>query len=268
MRGIRWAASRWWGQAAIIVAVLQVFRVARIALEGSPSAAFANALDVVALQDALGMLHEETMQEWILGSEVLVRSWNVFYGLAHDAVGALAIIFLWRRSRPRYRWARNVAGWMLVVALVGFALYPLTPPRLMPPEFGFVDTGVEVGGIGPIQGATESGGGNRFAAMPSLHVGRALWVTVALWPVLRRRWSRGTAAAYPLVMLFATVATANHWILDGVGGAAALLVAVALERAREHLFRPREASGPPGGCEQASGSAAGLRSVPDRDRNR
>ncbi len=241
MRRIRWAATQWWGQAIIIVAVFQVFRVARIALEGSPSSAMANALDIVDLQDALGMLHEETMQEWILGSEFLVRSWNVFYGLAHDAVGALAIIFLWRRAGERYRWARNVAGWMLVVAMIGFALYPLTPPRLMPPDFGFVDTGVEVGGIGPIQGATESGGGNRFAAMPSLHVGRAVWVTVALWPVLRRRWSKGLAVAYPLAMLFATVVTANHWILDGAGGGATLLIAMALERARSSIARSHDA---------------------------
>lgn len=232
-------ARQWWGQVAIIVAVFQVFRFARIWLEGSEAAAMTNALDIVDLQDALGMLHEETMQEWILGSEFLVRFWNVFYGLAHDAVGALAIVFLWRRARDRYRWARNVAGWMLVVGLIGFVLFPLMPPRLMPPEFSFVDTGVEIGGIGPIQGATESGGGNRFAAMPSLHVGRAVWVTVALWPVLRRRWSKGLAVAYPLVMLFATVVTANHWILDGVGGAAALLIAMGLERARERIFTPR-----------------------------
>lgn len=240
MHRIRWAATRWWGQVVVIVAVFQVFRVARIALEGSPSTAFANALDIVDVQDALGMLHEETMQEWILGSEFLIRFWNVFYGLAHDAVGVLAIVFLWWRARDRYRWARNVAGWMLVIGLIGFALYPLTPPRLMPAEFGFVDTGVEVGGIGPIQGATESGGGNRFAAMPSLHVGRALWVTVALWPVLRRRWSKGSAVAYPFVMLFATVVTANHWILDGAGGVAALLIAMALERARSSLLRPHD----------------------------
>ncbi len=216
----------------MVVAVLQVFRFARIALEGSPATALANARDVVALQEALGLLHEETVQGWVLGSEALVRSWNVFYGLAHDALGFLALVFLWRRARHRYRFWRNVGGWMLALALVGFALYPLTPPRLMPEEHGFVDTGVEIGGVGPIQGATESGGGNRFAAMPSLHVGRAGWVTAALWPLARRRTSRGLLLAYPFAMTFATVVTANHWLLDGAGGLATLALAWWIERAR------------------------------------
>lgn len=229
-------AGRWWAQVLIVLAVLFAFREARSALESSDAAALANALDVVALERALGILHERTLQEWILGPELLVRFWNVFYGLMHDAVGALALIALFRRDRGRYRRWRNVAGWMLVLALVGFVAYPLTPPRLMPEEHGFVDTGVEVGGVGPVQGATPDAGGNRFAAMPSLHVGRAAWVTFALWPLLRRRWSRGLVAAYPLAMTYATVATANHWLLDAVGGVAVLGLAVGIEDLRRRAL--------------------------------
>jgi len=229
------ARDRWWAQAAIVFAVFQVFRVARIAFEGSPATALANALDVIDLQDTLGLLHEETLQRWLGEAGIPARAWNVFYGFLHDTVGALALVFLWRVNRERYRFWRNVAGWMLALGLVGFVVYPITPPRLMPAEYGFVDTGVEIGGIGPVRGASPSGGGNRFAAMPSLHVGRAAWAAVAVVPLLRRRWAKTALVAYPFVMTLATMVTANHWLLDAVGGVAALAVALALERSREHL---------------------------------
>lgn len=229
------AREKWWAQAAIVFTVFQVFRVARIALEGPATTAMANALDVIDIEQALGLYHEETLQEWLGEAGIPARAWNVFYGFLHDTVGALALVFLWRQARERYRFWRNVAGWMLVVGLVGFAVYPITPPRLMSAEYGFVDTGVEIGGVGPIRGASETGGGNRFAAMPSLHVGRAAWAAFAVVPVARRRWSKGLLVAYPFVMTLATMVTANHWLLDAVGGVAALAVALALERGREHL---------------------------------
>lgn len=221
--------DRWWAQAAVVFGAFQVFRLARIAFEGSPSTAFANALDVVDLQEALGINHEETLQAWLGEAGLPARAWNVFYGFMHDTVGALALVFLWRVARDRYRFWRNVAGWMLALGLVGFVAYPITPPRLMPAEFGFVDTGVEIGGVGPVRGASESAGGNRFAAMPSLHVGRAAWAAVAVVPVLRRRWARVALITYPFVMTLATVVTANHWFLDAVGGVAVLGSAIGLE---------------------------------------
>ena len=238
-RVVRAVSESWWAQAAVVFALFQLFRVARIALEGSPSTAFANALEVIDLERLFGLYHEETLQEWLAGSELWARCWNVFYGFLHDTVGALALIYLWRRSRERYRFWRNVAGWMLAVGLLGFVAYPITPPRLMPAEFGFVDTGVEIGGIGPIRGASESGGGNRFAAMPSLHVGRATWVVLAVVPIARRRWSKSLLVAYPVAMTMATMVTANHWLIDAFGGVAALGVALALERGRERVFSRR-----------------------------
>ena len=63
---------------------------------------------------------------------------------------------------------------------------------------------------------------NQYAAMPSLHIAWAIWCTVALYPVLRRRWSRVLIVAYPVATMFAIVVTANHFWLDAVGGVIAL----------------------------------------------
>ena len=60
--------------------------------------------------------------------------------------------------------------------------------------------------------------------MPSLHVAWALWCTVALFPVLQRRWARWAIVAYPVLTLFAIVVTANHYWIDAVGGVVALVI--------------------------------------------
>jgi membrane-associated phospholipid phosphatase len=60
--------------------------------------------------------------------------------------------------------------------------------------------------------------GNLFAAMPSLHVGWSTWSALAVWPLLRRTWAKVLWALYPVSIFFCIVVTANHWILDAVGG--------------------------------------------------
>ena len=62
-----------------------------------------------------------------------------------------------------------------------------------------------------------------------------MWCSLALWPVVRRRWLRNLLPLYPLVTLGATIATGNHRFIDLVGSLAEVAIvhgiAVALERA-------------------------------------
>ena len=88
--------------------------------------------------------------------------------------------------------------------------------------YEFVDTLVDPGGLWSFSSGTMQSISNQWAAMPSLHIGWALWCTIALYPVLRRRWSKIAIVAYPAVTMFAIVITANHYWLDGVGGAVVL----------------------------------------------
>jgi membrane-associated phospholipid phosphatase len=59
----------------------------------------------------------------------------------------------------------------------------------------------------------------------------------ALYPQLRRWWSRALLVAYPLTITLAIVVTGNHWILDAVAGVVATCVAYLLVRALELLAR-------------------------------
>lgn len=63
---------------------------------------------------------------------------------------------------------------------------------------------------------------NQFAAMPSLHVGWALWCGIALWRHGRRPLVRALGAAYPAVTTLVVMGTANHYFLDAVAGAAVM----------------------------------------------
>src|SRR5438874_10427812 len=107
---------------------------------------------------------------------------------------------------------------MTGLALVGFALVPLMPPRLLT-DHGFVDTLKQVGGLWSFDSGAMSKVSNQYAAMPSLHFGWSSWCACVLWPALRRPWAKVVVAAYPLLTLFAIVVTANHFFLDAVGGA-------------------------------------------------
>jgi hypothetical protein len=121
------------------------------------------------------------------------------------------------------------------------------PPRLMP-QRGFVDTAAEFFNFGPQQrvvlvhgvpnAAAEAAFGNLFAAMPSFHGGWSLWSTLAVFPVLRSRWAKVLVVLDPVATLFAIVVTANHWILDAVGGWIVLGVAWLLVAAYERRRHP------------------------------
>ena len=61
-----------------------------------------------------------------------------------------------------------------LLALAGFYLYPLAPPRLLP-QYGYVDTLLKFHTWGSLADPKVAEHSNQFAAMPSLHIGWALW---------------------------------------------------------------------------------------------
>jgi len=156
--------------------------------------------------------------------------WNIYYGTVHFVMPVVALVVMYRKAPARYlRW-RNTLIVMFGLACVVFAVYPLNPPRLMPnPPYHFVDSSAKYYNFGPqtksefnADGSptaeTVAQFGNPYAAMPSFHVGWSTWSVLAIWPLVRRKWVKALLALYPLTIIFCIVVTANHWILDAVGG--------------------------------------------------
>jgi len=209
-------------------------------LTGTRAEAFDHAKQIVTAERWTGMYHEETIQELFLSWRGFIGFWNVFYGTAHFIVPVIALVWLYRKAPARYvRW-RNTLLCMLVLALIGFWLYPLMPPRLMPESYGFVDTRLDYYRLGETSRSTAAD--NIYAAMPSLHIGISSLVAFALWPMVSRPWVKALLVAYPVAQLFGTVVTANHFVLDGVGGLLVLAIAWLLtaipDRVRDRAPEP------------------------------
>ncbi len=158
------------------------------------------------------------------------RVMNGIYVLGHVFVtlGVACWMFFYRRSLfPLFR---NALILVNVFALVVYEHFPTAPPRLTGPltynhhTFVFQDT---LFGIVNAAGKTvgTEAGFNEFSAMPSIHMGWALIVGLAIVIAGRPMAVKGLGLLYPALMLLAIVVTGNHYLLDA--GVATLLVVLA-----------------------------------------
>ncbi|HUR14480.1 MAG TPA: phosphatase PAP2 family protein [Mycobacteriales bacterium] len=196
-------------------------------------ASYAHAHAVLDVEKALGMFHEVPLNTFLIKHEWLVVFSSYWYATAHFVVTPLVLAWLWRHRAWAYSMMRSAIVIATVGALVVYATWPLAPPRFVVP--GVTDTVMENPVVWAKQGAASFV--NEYAAMPSLHVGWAIWCAVAVVAVVHSPW-RHLAWLYPLTTTLVVSATANHYFLDAVGGT--VFVAVPLWlcglRAR-HLWR-------------------------------
>ena len=179
----------WWRELIYVLAFYSVYSLIRNQFGSaavSQGEAFDHAKDVIHLERIFGVFHEETIQHWFLSWRAFIQFWNLFYGTFHFVVTAFCIIWLFRRFPERYvRWRTTLAV-TTALALIGFAFFPLMPPRLLPHSYGFVDTLQKVGGLWSFDSGAMSKVSNQYAAMPSLHFAWSSWCALVLVPTLRR----------------------------------------------------------------------------------
>ena len=197
---------------------------------------FTDATRVIDLERTLHIFVEPDIQRWVTAHApwlLDVADWT--YLNAHFAltVGALAFIYL-RRNESFY-FVRNMFMVAMLIALVGYCLYPTAPPRLMT-QWGFTDSVQRFTGVNAEQGA----GSlllNPYAAVPSMHVCVALMIGLGMARLVHSRRARLVWCAYPAFIAFVVIATANHYFTDVVLGA--LTAAVSALLAERFLARAR-----------------------------
>ena len=227
---------RWWREVLYVLSFYAVYTLIRnrgLDID-KPVQAFTNAKRVIRVEEFLHSFHEKWVQDLFYpGAKWFLQFWNIFYGSAHFIVTIIAIVWLFRRDKSRYPLYRNTLAFTTAFALIGFTFFPLMPPRLLDAavsaggagqHYGFVDTLQVVGGLWSFDSGTMHKISNQYAAMPSLHFAWSSWCLFVLFPMLRQRWLKALMAVYPFLTLFAIVVTANHFILDAVGGAIVLVV--------------------------------------------
>ncbi len=233
----------WWKELLFVAGFYGIYTFIRDEF-GSASVgsvhALHNATRVIHLEERLGIFHEQAIQHWFLQWPNLIRAFNLYYGSLHFVVPVAVLLVLFRRWPRDYRLWRNTLAATTALALIGFSLFPLMPPRLLCDcaygagagvHYGFVDTLARFGGSWSFDSGAMKDVSNQYAAMPSLHVAWALWSAAVLVPRLRHTWAKALAALYPVVTLLAVVVTANHYFLDAVGGALTLLAGYGIARA-------------------------------------
>jgi hypothetical protein len=197
-----------------------------------------NALTLLRLERSLHLDWEISIQHYGLRHEWIVRVANWFYVAGFlPVLVATSILAAWRAPESFLRW-RTIFSLSLFLALFGFALFPVAPPRLLGPEHGFFDTLLV---FGPRYYGNSQGGSlfnayghmpslvNLYAAMPSMHVAWSVVAGIFLTLSIRKPWIYPIAIAHPILMAFTVIVTANHYALDIVGGLGVLAVAVGAE---------------------------------------
>jgi hypothetical protein len=211
-------------EVALIAVLYGLYRSGRMLATGHDAIALRHAARIRDVESWLHLPGEAALQG-LVASPGLLRAANVYYVSVHFPVMIAFIVWAYVTwTRPDYRWARNVLAVQTLMALVVHMAYPLAPPRMFP-QWGFEDSMTVIG-----PSAYEGAAGdlaNQFAAMPSLHVGWAVFLAVALSRTGHRRLAL-VAAVHAAVTTFVVVVTANHWWLDGLAGVALLVVALAV----------------------------------------
>jgi membrane-associated phospholipid phosphatase len=199
-----------------------LYRLVRGFTDGRAGEAFENAREVIRLEQHLGLFIEPAIHTWTEGQRWLIDFTSWMYVNSHFVVTTFTLAFIYLRRNQSFYFIRNMFMVAMGIALVLYAAYPTAPPRFMP-EWGFQDSVAEFTGLTSSNSSADALY-NPFAAVPSMHVAFALMLGIPMAAMARHRLVKWLWYAYPLLVTFVVVATANHWWFDAAAGAAVAAV--------------------------------------------
>jgi hypothetical protein len=224
-------------QIGVFVLAYLLYSAARWLTVGDLDSARTHAHWILDLEDNLGVAWEASVQQALGGTWIL---WllNHLYLAAQLVVVPGALIFTYVRSRGVYERLRNtiLATWLISIPV--YALFPVAPPRLA--GMGLVDTITTQTGFAMDSKLTTSFY-NELAAVPSLHVGFAVAVSIAVAAAVRSPVLKALAMLWGPAIGLAVVATGNHFVFDIAAGLVASAAGYVAGRliARGGAPRPR-----------------------------
>jgi hypothetical protein len=227
-RLLRWRRPVWWEEIAIIAIGYWFYSLGRNAIPEQASIALRHGRSIQDLQDVLHLNWELSINHWVAAHEWAAQVMDYYYATLHFIVTPVVMAWLFMRRSHVYRGARTVLIATTLLGLLGFFVYPTAPPRLLP-EFDYVDTVLKFHTWGSLADPDIAKHSNQFAAMPSLHIAWALWCGITIFACARHLWVRIAGLLYPVATLTVIVGTANHFILDAVGGALVVALGFALQ---------------------------------------
>jgi hypothetical protein len=227
-RLLRFRRPIWWQEIAIIALGYWLYSLGRNAIPEQVSIALRHGLSIQHLQDDIGLNFELSLNHWVADNVWIAQILDYYYATLHFVVTIGVMLWLFIKRPHIYRGARTVLFTLTLIALAGFALFPVAPPRLLP-GYSYVDTVIQNHTWGSLADPEIASHSNQYAAMPSLHIAWALWCGLAIFMCARSVWARTLGLLYPFFTLVVIVGTANHYIIDAVGGAIVVVIAFAVQ---------------------------------------
>jgi hypothetical protein len=234
---------RWWTELPLILLVYGCYSAGRLLARGDVQGAVDHGLAILRLEKLLHLNAEHPLNRLFTREPWLGIPADFWYASLHYLITPALLVWLFRARSEHYRRARTWLMTSTFIGLIGFTLLPTCPPRLLSAGHGFVDTMAHYssyGWWGSQASAPRGLGGmtNQYAAMPSLHVGWALWCGIMLWRYGGTRLTKVLGVLYPLGTALVVMGTANHYLLDAVAGVAVMGVGLVLA---PHVMRAADA---------------------------
>jgi PAP2 superfamily len=224
-------------QLSLFVVAELSYELVRGLADGARVQAMVNGQNVIDLEKGLHTFFEPGFQKLFLDHRWIIDFANFMYMNSHFVVTTAFLVWLYLFRNQNFYFVRNMFMVAMALAIVGYALVPTAPPRLFPHE-GFVDTITDFSQVNHDSGLVKVFI-NPYAAIPSMHVAFSTMIGVTGVLVSRHKISKVLWAAYPMLVFWVVVVTANHFWIDGAAGlVVATLAALA---AREVLARARPA---------------------------
>ncbi|QMU70946.1 phosphatase PAP2 family protein [Streptacidiphilus sp. P02-A3a] len=226
----RWWRRKWGWE--VLLVLYAIYDGSRLLVHTSAAQAEAHGRRILSIERGLHLSPEHTLNRLFAEHAWLGIPGDFIYASLHYVITVSVLFWVWRCHREHYRLARTWLGLTTLLGVVGFVTFPTAPPRLLGPGAGFTDILAEhssvgwwgVGGGGTPRGLDDMS--NEFAAMPSLHVGWALWCGLLLFLYARHRLLRALGLLYPFFIAFVVMGTGNHYLMDCLMGAAVALVSL------------------------------------------
>ncbi|MEV0169537.1 phosphatase PAP2 family protein [Streptomyces sp. NPDC050803] len=220
---------RLWFEILLIAVSYWTYSLVRNAVPEQRAEALRNADWIWRAEHTLGAAFEQSVNHAVNSVTWLIVGMNYYYATLHFVVTLGVLVWLYRSHPGRYAATRMVLFATTGVALLGYYLYPLAPPRLMTGGH-FIDTVMVHQTWGSMASGDLKTMSNQYAAMPSMHIGWSLWCGLTIFALASLPWVRILGLLYPAATLVVIVATANHFWLDAVGGLLCLAFGYAVVR--------------------------------------
>jgi hypothetical protein len=195
-----------------------------------PGGALGRARWIWHVERVLHLPSEATLQQAFLPHPLIIEFFNLYYLSLHFAALIISLIWLFAWHRAAYRRLRTTLALFTGACLV-IQFVPVAPPRMLAGT-GLVDTAILY--HQSVYGSVAGFEADQLSAMPSVHVGWAILVAIAVIGTARTRW-RWLILLYPALTTLVVVVTANHFWADGIVAAALLGLVLLVQAAGRRL---------------------------------